>query len=233
MNPNFTVVLCRPEIPENIGSVARCMMTFGLDDLRIVESKRLAPESRAYMTARDAETILNSAKYFETLSDAVADCQQAFGFTRRGREKNQTVHELSEVEGNFEKSKTALVFGCESNGLAQDEILQATHLVRIASVDSELSLNLSHAVAIALYALVPQYSKSVEQVSDRPTLGESHAALEQMLDALDRNGFLAKGNKEAVRREKVALMWQRFHPTKQELDFLSGALRALVEKVGT
>lgn len=233
MNNNFTVVLCRPEIPENIGSVARCMLAFGLSDLRIVEAKRLAPDSRAYITARDAETILNGVRYFDTLAEAVGDCQQAIGFTKRPRDESQTLYSLNELERNFEPQKTALVFGCESSGLAHDEVLQVTHLARIGPRDSKLSLNLSHAVAIALYALLPQGLSGREKNPDRPLLEESRAVMEQVMEVLDRNGFLDKGYKGGARREKVRVMWQRFHPTRRELDFLSGALRALVEKVGT
>ena len=206
------------------------MLAFGLKELRLVGIKPFGSESRAYATARTGDVILRSALYFDTLAEGVADCKQAFGFTRRVRDKSQILLNLSEMENSFETVKTALVFGCESRGLSQDEALQMTHLIRMALPDTESSLNLSHAVAIALYALVKPEHKS-EENSDRPSLAQSQEVLDKVLEVLDRNGFLARGKKEAARVEKVRILWQRLQPTHRELDFLSGALRALVERV--
>ena len=233
MNPNLIVVLSRPEIADNIGSVARCMLAFGLEDLRLVGIDPIKDDSRAFISARTGDVIIHKARYFDTLPEAIADCRQAFGFTRRIRDKSQTLTDLNEIAADFESMKTALVFGCESQGLDQDEILHMTHLVSMALPDVESSLNLSHAVAIALYALVKPDRRADPEMPERATLEESRRVLGNALEILDQNGFLARGGKEAARIEKVRILWQRLQPTQRELDFISGALRALVEKVET
>ena len=231
MNSNLVVVLSRPEIPDNIGSVARCMLAFGINDLRLVGIDRLKEDSRAFATARSGAGILNNARYFDNLSEAFADCQLALGFTRRVRDRSQELLNLHEIGNRFEAFKTALVFGCESQGLSQDESLRVTHLIRMAQPETESSLNLSHAVAIALYAMVTPTKVPESDASDFATLEESQRVLGTALEILDRNGFLARGKKEMARIEKVRILWQRLRPSRRELDFMSGAFRALVEKV--
>jgi len=236
LNSNFVVVLSHPEIAENIGSVARCMVVFGIQELRLVGIKPLTEDSRALITARSGEPILKSVKYFADVREAIADCNQAFGFTRRSRNKEQKLYDLPDLAAQFENTRTALVFGCESQGLSEWEILQMTHLARIPPTHSESSLNLSHAVAIALYALVnaPKKNETEEdEVSrqDRVTIEESQAALTEILDTMDRSGFLARGKKEISKRKKFRILWQRLHPTRGELNFLSGALHSLIKKV--
>lgn len=234
MNNNLIVVLSRPEIHENIGSVARCMLAFGLEELRLVGIDPLEEGSRAHATARNGDVLLRQARYFDTLREAVADCRQAFGFTRRVRDESQALLDLRDVVGDsLEAVKTALVFGCESKGLSREEVLEMTHLIRMAQPDTaESSLNLSHAVAIALYALIKPDRPDQHNSPERATLAESRRVLEQVLEKLDQNGFLARGKKEAARIEKVRILWQRLQPTRRELDFISGALRVLAGKAG-
>ncbi len=245
------VVLVRPETPENIGFIARCMRGYGLSDLRLVGVEAPHPEgyaSKAYWTAHSSESILRSSQSFATLPQALSDCQQAIGFSRRERDSSQIHFDLQMVQAHFEGRlspsishftvlpqpglNTALVFGCESKGLSPSDVLHLTHLVGIPMPDSEMSLNLSHAVAIALYALATSTKEPPSQnlKALRPTLEESMHALDLVMEELNRSGFLTKGKKEAIQREKVRILWQRLQPTRGELDFICGALKSLPEK---
>ncbi len=127
--------------------------------------------------------------------------------------------------------KTALVFGCESKGLSHEETLAMTHLVCIALAAEGMSLNLSHAVTVVLHELTSGSIKGVPwshpQAGPAATLEESDAALGEFIDALDRTGYLAKGGKESARSEKMRVLWNRLRPTKREIDFIRGALKAL------
>jgi TrmH family RNA methyltransferase len=235
-----------------VGFVARTMHAYGLRDLRLVGVPPPDPKGvgrEAYWTARSGEEVLRGARYFDSLPPALADCRQALAFTRRPRDTAQWIFDLPEIQARYEGRldrtharwaalpapglPTALLFGRESKGLTQEDTLQATHVVRIPLAPGALSLNLSHAAAIALYALCGGglAAEEAEAVPERATLAESQAALNQVLEVLNRNGFLSKGKKEATRVEKTRLLWQRLQPTRREVDFLCGALRALAEKV--
>jgi tRNA C32,U32 (ribose-2'-O)-methylase TrmJ len=265
------VVLSRPETPENIGFVARSMIAYGVNDLRLVGIPRVPEDSKAYWTTCGGEDVLRHAKYFATVEEAVADCVQALGFTKRVREKSQRLFDFGDVqkhkEGRLEEDHphyaqlpvfpefpdtfnrsaddyseivdvvapspdtplTALVFGCESQGLSHEETVAMTHLVRIALAAGDMSLNLSHAVTVVLHALTAVKSgpRRHPHAGRASTLEESNAALVEFLEALDRTGYLSKSGKESVRSEKIRVLWRRMRPTAREIDFIRGALKAL------
>jgi tRNA C32,U32 (ribose-2'-O)-methylase TrmJ len=124
---------------------------------------------------------------------------------------------------------TALVFGCESQGLSHEETVAVTHLVRIALAAGDMSLNLSHAVTVVLHALTAVRSgpRKHPHAGRASTLEESNAALAEFLDALDDTGYLSKSGKESARSEKLRVLWHRMRPTVPEVDFIRGALKAL------
>src|SRR5512136_2278047 len=79
----FAVVLVRPDSPENIGLAARGMANTGFADLRIVGLDRFEPP--AWRTAIHADAILDAARFFPSLDEAVADRQVVLGSTARVR----------------------------------------------------------------------------------------------------------------------------------------------------
>ena len=250
---SLAVVLVGPEQAANVGFVARTLACYGIADFRIVGSPGIETGEAARKTAKGAPGILTNARHFETLSDAVADCGFAFGFTRRTREPAQRIQDLDEAVALWRATSrshadassvapqvTALVFGRESQGLFREETLALSHLVRIPMPDEVLSLNLSHAVAIGLYAFLGAGAGTDGKTTDQertgaagaeapdmpPTRLENAALLETLMAGLDQKGFF-RGGKEAAQRDYVRLLWQRMQPTQRELDFLAGMLKRL------
>jgi tRNA C32,U32 (ribose-2'-O)-methylase TrmJ len=256
LQSEFVVVLSNPETPMNIGSVARTMKAYGLNDLRLVGIPPVEEDSKAFWTTCGGEDVLRNAKYYPDVSAATADCAQSIGFTRRVRDKSQRLFDFGDMhrrkEGRLPEDHphfhqlpvfagspqdgaavplTALVFGCESKGLLHEETLCMTHLVRIALAAEDMSLNLSHAVTVVLHALTSEEIQSGPwshpHAGPASTLEESEAAFEEFIEALDRTGYLGKSGKESIRREKIGVLWRRLRPTRRELDFMRGALQAL------
>jgi tRNA C32,U32 (ribose-2'-O)-methylase TrmJ len=279
----LVVVLSRPETPENIGFVARSMIAYGVKDLRLVGIPPVPEDSKAYWTTCGGEVVLRNAQYFPTVAEAITDCAQAIGFTKRVRDKSQRLFDLGDVqkrkEGRLDEDHphyaqlpefpdfpdaynrsmepsldeedaepsaddsgqasadvpsealplTALVFGCESQGLAHEETVAMTHLVRIALAAGDMSLNLSHAVTVVLHALtsVRPGPRRHPHAGRASTLEESNAALAEFLEALERTGYLTKSGKESARSEKLRVLWRRMRPSMREVDFIRGALKAL------
>jgi tRNA/rRNA methyltransferase len=243
----LAVVLVGPEQPANVGFAARMLACYGLADFRIVGSPGMAVAEPARKTAKGASQVLESARYFETLPAAIADCGFAFGFTRRTREPAQKIMDLGDavplwngISGQGNLPVTALVFGRESQGLFREETLALSHLVRIPMPDEILSLNLSHAVAIALYAFLgagmgADVGASAGADSDvgeevkaipPPERARDAAALESLLMLLEARGFF-RGGKESAQKDYTRILWQRLQPNRQELDFLAGMLKRL------
>ena len=80
-----SIILCRPQLGENIGSAARAMKNFGLSDLRLVAPRDGWPNEKAEAMAVTAKDILDNARVFETLHDALADLNMVYATTARDR----------------------------------------------------------------------------------------------------------------------------------------------------
>ena len=73
-----------PQHPGNIGAAARALKTMGLRHLRLVRPREF-PHTHADERAVGAVDLLASAKVFDTLEDAVADCAWVIGSSARPR----------------------------------------------------------------------------------------------------------------------------------------------------
>ncbi len=234
----MAVVLVEPENAANVGFIARTLTCYGVEDCRIVGSPGIGEMEAAKKTGKGARQVLGAIQYFDNLPAAIADCHFAMGFTRRVRESGQPSQGLHHMVAEWREMKTdsmqtALVFGRESQGLSREESLLLSHLVTIPMFDATLSLNLSHAVAIGLYAFLGDPSTEPRLLDSAPankrklpTQQENAAALDRMLLTLEKGNFF-RGGKASAQKEYARMLWQRLKPNQQELDFLAGLLKRL------
>ena len=89
--PSPAVILCEPQLGENIGTTARAMANFGLWDLRLVNPRDGWPNEKAIAAASRAEHVLDRVRVFETLEAAIADLSLVFATTARRRELQKPV----------------------------------------------------------------------------------------------------------------------------------------------
>ena len=68
-----SIILCGPQLGENIGMAARAMANFGLDDLRLVKPRDGWPSEKARSASSGALHVIDNAKIFETTEEAIAD----------------------------------------------------------------------------------------------------------------------------------------------------------------
>src|SRR6202162_1786186 len=85
------VILVEPQLGENIGMAARAMGNFGLSRLRIVNPRDGWPNISAQRAAAGADHILDHAKLFDTVEQAVADCTLLFATTARAHDQAKPV----------------------------------------------------------------------------------------------------------------------------------------------
>ncbi len=155
--PNVAVVLAGVEYEFNLGMSVRAMKNFGATDLRIVEPA-CKSGNEAVMYSKHAKDVLEGAKRFGSLREAVEGCDAVVGFSgilKRHRGSIRAAIPLgkfSEKMGEY-GGKVALVFGREGIGLTRKEIGECDYLVHIESSPEYPVLNLSHAVAIVLHAV--------------------------------------------------------------------------------
>ena len=155
-NENLCIVLINPEHDGNIGAVARSMLNFGITDLRVVgRSGEWSEEARN--RAKNAQTVLDSAKLVNSFTDATSDCSVVIGTSGKREDGDKTAmrhflmpEELPERLSGTE-SRVAMVFGPEGKGLLNEELRMCDLLVTIPTWEGYPILNLSHAVSIICY----------------------------------------------------------------------------------
>ncbi len=161
---NIRITLVRPENPSNIGQAARAMKNFGLTRLGLVNSVPHQVQD-AYTLGWNAKEVIDEARTFSSIEEAVHDSVLVIGFTRRSGhargEPRSFLDLLPQILEAAEGHEVSLLFGNEKNGLSNGE-LKSCHLAAILPTSNEHgSLNLSHAVAIASFLIFNQTSESV------------------------------------------------------------------------
>jgi len=158
-------VLVEPAGARNVGSVARLCANFGMDQLRLVAPRCDPLSAEARQMAVHGVAHLERAQIYPNLATALADCRRVVAATGRLegpplalRSPGEALAWLLAPEGRAPGEPpivdgAALVFGREDRGLSNDELLQAGCLLHIPAAAAYPSLNLSHAVAVALHHL--------------------------------------------------------------------------------
>jgi TrmH family RNA methyltransferase len=103
-----------------------------------------------------------------------------------------------EIASLEENAEAAIVFGCESRGLTEQELGQCQRRVRIPSHPGQPSLNLAQAVMVAAYEIFLASSEAPSPGAfERATAGDSEVALAAFQDALVEIGFLPADHPES------------------------------------
>jgi len=154
------VVLVNTSHPGNIGATARALKNMGIPNLRLVDPRDY-PSDVAMWRAVSATDVLERAKVFPTLVEAVADCSMVIGASARSRRmpwpmlspRQCARHVLEEIQRATaeDSGQIALVFGREDTGLTNDELQQCHYHVQIPANEDYSSLNLAAAVMVVCY----------------------------------------------------------------------------------
>jgi len=150
------IVLAEPQELLNIAHVVRAMMNFGVPHLRLVAPREYDAYRVEGIAHRSHETVARVA-LFDDLDAALADAVHVVGFTARERTARRNVRRpreaMAEALAREADGPVALLFGREDKGLPNEALDRCHRVVTIPSDPSYPSLNLAHAVVIALYEL--------------------------------------------------------------------------------
>ncbi len=234
-NPDKTVILVEPSGPMNLGSVARLCVNFGVKDLRLVCPKCSPKDSEAKLMAVKGIDLLKSARQFDCLLDAVADCQKIIATSGRidhgGIPIDPPDKVLTWSIKNSPKGLIALVFGREDRGLTNEELLLAHKVIRLRSNKTYPSLNISHAVAVVLHEYQRVSGEGI--ITDNSSFHKEpapplqlEACLNDAQDLLLQVGFLLEHTSQS-RMAKLRALLQRSDIRKEEVALLRGMVRQL------
>jgi tRNA/rRNA methyltransferase len=219
--------------PLNIGAAARAMANFGLDDLRVVSPYEVA--FREAVSAVGGAHVLKSARVFQTVAEAVADCSLVVGTTAaQKRELQQPIELLDPGMQRIQEhsGRAALLFGSEKFGLSNDEMSYCHTLIRIPTEPRTPSMNLGQAVAVCLYELRRGEGKKPRQLkSDLAVEGlDSEQLTRMLLDVLEKTGYTNRIT--AVSTEQKIRRWvRRTKLTERDVPLLLGILRQILWKI--
>ena len=159
----FSFILVEPAVPENVGAAARAIKTMGFTDLRLVNPCDYL-DTKARMLAHASHDVLENAKVFSSLKDAITDLDFTIAATAKQRWVKLDVIPSNEILSFFKSkentiSKVGIVFGREESGLTNDEISLCSRASTIPLAASYPSINLAQSVMIFAYSL-SEISKS-------------------------------------------------------------------------
>lgn len=228
----FAFVLFRPQSGGNIGAAARALKNMGFDDLRVVGRAPLNDREATAMAVH-ADDVLASAKIFEELTDALADCSLAVGTTsRRGGYRSRATAlrpAAIELTALASSNKIAIIFGREDRGLTNHELKLCNRLITIPTAPEYPSLNLAQAVMVVAYELMMAGNESAAASRRAPQFVEASVSdpmLERMAEALVSIGFIPDDNPDHI-MFAIREIFGRSGLTAREVEILNGMARQM------
>ncbi|MEM4084394.1 MAG: RNA methyltransferase, partial [Thermoplasmata archaeon] len=142
----------------NIGSLARIMKNFDLEDLILV-NPQTEINDEAYKYAMHGDNILKNAKIVQAFDEAIKSMNLVIGtsgistmsekhFLRIPKSPEEVAEIISKYNGNV-----AIVFGREDIGLLNEELEKVDIFLHIKASEKYPVLNITHAAAIIFYEI--------------------------------------------------------------------------------
>ena len=234
-----SIILSHPQLGENIGAAARAMANFGLSDLRLVKPRHGWPDAKATAMAAGAASVVEEARVFPTLRDALADLNLVYATTARERGITKEVLTPAEAACRLRAAsacgeKTGILFGNERAGLDNDEISLCDCVITIPTAHFA-SINLGQAVLLTAYDwfragdATPPARLEHGPLHRRPTRKELVDLFDHLERELEMSGFLFPPEKHDAMARAIRATIQRARLTYQEVQTVRGMLVALAK----
>jgi tRNA/rRNA methyltransferase len=232
-------VLSHPQHPGNIGATARAMKTMGLTKLVLVNPRQF-PDAEATARATGASDLLEAATVVDSLDTALAGCVFAAALSARVREVGPPMAtarggavELLDRAASGEGHPVALVFGNETSGLSNEEVMRCDRILTIPTSAEFSSLNLGSAVQLLCYELrvsalgdALPITRATPFESPPATREEVEGFFEQLQRAMVGSGFMDPAQPKRL-VPKLRRLFGRAGLEKDEVNILRGLLTAL------
>jgi len=230
---NPSIILVRPQLPENIGMVARVMHNFGLKDLIVVSPKDNWLNNKSINAAKKATKIIENIKVYDDLEIAISNFSYVVATTNRRRylEKNSTNDfKFIKTKIIFNK-KTAIIFGPENSGLSNEDLRLSDIIFTIETSSKSNSLNLSHAVTILCHKLFElnnfKNTNSTTIEKDNISKRQLSKFLNYIFEKLENKNFFTPKEKKESMKNNIYSIFTKIPLTKKELQTLWGITKKL------
>ena len=235
-----SIILVKPQMGENIGSAARAMLNFGLENMRVVAARDGWPSQSAVATASGAGRVLDQARHFSSFHDAVGDCHFVFATTARGRDLAKPVYDPKKaMKIAFEKisdgQNVGIIFGPERAGLENTEVVRSNALITVPVNPDFSSINLAQTVLLLSYEwflatdIYEENSSNTRKTSVASILEIEQLSL-QYENELEKIGFFFPEEKATSMKITLRNIWSRLPLTVSDVRAFHGILRHLLKR---
>ena len=235
-----SIILVKPQMGENIGSAARAMLNFGLENMRVVAARDGWPSQSAVATASGAGRVLDQARHFSSFHDAVGDCHFVFATTARGRDLTKPVYDPKKaMKIAFEKisdgQNVGIIFGPERAGLENTEVVRSNALITVPVNPDFSSINLAQTVLLLSYEWflatdIYEENFSKTRKTSVASILEIEKLSEQYENELEKIGFFFPEEKATSMKSTLRNIWSRLPLTVSDVRAFHGILRHLLKR---
>ena len=236
------VILVHSQLGQNIGAACRCMLNFGLTELRLVAPRDGWPNPDAESMAAGAVEVMENAKVFETTEDAIADLSYILAATARRRELEVPVIGTNLVGEKLRATAAqglgaGILFGPEKAGLTNADVVLCDAILTYPVNPAFQSLNLAQAVNV--FAFLWAASEGIEMpelfdgaLSDVAPREDLTRMFEHLDTELDEAGFYFPEAKRPLMQQNIRAPLTRAKMSTQEVRTFRGMIKALAEGRG-
>ncbi len=235
------VILCEPQLGENIGTAARAMANFGLVDLRIVNPRDGWPSEKARAAASRADHVIDNVQVFDSVEAAIADLNFIFATTARSREVPKPVRGPDQaaqkaVELGEKQHGVGYLFGRERWGLNNEEVALADEIVTLPVDPDFASLNIAQAVLVCAYewrktASAGELPFLLSEEEHPPASKDDILRMFEHLEgALDEATFFRPPERRPHMVRTLRNIFQKAELTEQEVRALRGVVASLEKR---
>lgn len=236
MRLNPVIILVQPQLGENIGKTARAMLNFGLTDLRLVNPRDGWPNPSAGPAASGADSVLDKAKVYTNVADAVADCHTVFAATIRDRDMPKPVATPAAAarivtENASSDHKSGFLFGREASGLSNDDVSHADTILTVPVNAGFGSLNLAQAVILVAYELFNVSDKTEaitsSHIDEAATKQETEDLFTHLAEELEMRGYFRSEDRRSSQMRTLRNLILKASFSSQEVQTLRGVVKSL------
>tara|TARA_B100001063_G_scaffold239952_1_gene264251 strand:+ start:973 stop:1683 length:711 start_codon:yes stop_codon:yes gene_type:complete len=236
MKNKFGFILVRPQLGENIGACARSMKNFGFSKLHIVNPKIIFPNHKSKVTSVGAFDIINKAKIFKNIENAIEPFNLVVSLSARRRDINKKHISLKEFKKIIKRKNlnVGLMFGPEASGLSNKDLSYSNYILQIPTSVKFKSLNLSHSLTIICYEI---FKSSNEKVSKKKGINlkissklKISSVVSHLTNLLEKKNFFIPEEKKHSMLLNINNLIYRLEPNDKELRILASIISSLSKK---
>ena len=237
MKNKFGFILVKPQLGENIGACARSMKNFGFQKLQIVNPKINFPNHKAKATSVGAFDIINKAKVFNEVENAIKPYDLIISLSARRRDINKkhiTLQDLEEILSKRINYNIGLMFGPEASGLSNKDLSYSNFILQIPTSPRFKSLNLSHSLTIVCYEIFKIINKKkIKKVSTDLKISSKSkisSVVSHLINLLEKKEFFIPIEKKHSMLMNINNLIYRLEPNDKELRILASIISSLSKK---